>query len=383
MKILLSTPVFKPMVGGIETLALNTARHLTERGHEVVVVTPIPSSVPDDEPFRVVRRAAPRRLLELVRWSDLVFCNGASLYIAPYTLLTGRPVVMRHDGYQVSSIEGAGWYDHGPAPLRPLPSFWYHLKRGPVSFALRGILKVLALRFYANHCVRANVAISDWMKDRHPLNNHVRIHNPFPISKFAGARNPEGEYDYDFFFLGRLISEKGVGVLIEAFVRLQEQTGNTYRLCIIGDGPERQKLERRVAEAGQTEYVRFTGMLTGDDLIDVLRRCRIAVLPSTWEEPFGGVATELMAAGKNLIVSRDGALSELVGDAGLAVPNSDAEALSAAMLRLVSDPALRARHLERAKTIITRFDEERLINAYENLFIRVYNKQRIHPIQSN
>ncbi|NJB87426.1 glycosyltransferase involved in cell wall biosynthesis [Lewinella marina] len=382
MKILLSTPVFKPMVGGIETLALNTARHLTDRGHEVVVVTPIPSPEPDIEPFRVVRRASPRELLDWVRWSDLVFCNGASLYIAPYTLVVDRPVVMRHDGYQVSCIEGAGWYDHGPAPLRPLPSFWYHLKRGHPGYALRGILKVMALRLYANRVVRANVAISDWMKDRHPLANHLRIHNPFPISKFADARNVDGQYDYDFFFLGRLISEKGVDVLIDAFIRLQERRDGAYRLCIIGDGPERATLERRVEAAGLASSVRFTGMLTGRALIDALYRCRIAVLPSTWEEPFGGVATELMAAGKNLIVSRDGALSELVGEAGLSVPNGDAEALSLAMERLITDPELRARHLKSAETIVTQFDEERLIDAYEDLFLRVYHKQSIHPIKS-
>ncbi len=365
------------MIGGIETLALNTALHLSRRGHEVIVVTPIPSPDPDEEPFEVVRGGSPSRLLALVKWCDLVFCNGASLYIAPYTLLVNRPVVMRHDGYQVSSIEGAGWYDHGPAPLRPLPSFLYHLKRGRTAYALRGILKVGALRLFANRGVEANVAISDWMMKRHPLRNQLRIHNPFPITKFAGARNTDGHYDYDFFFLGRLISEKGVNILIEAFSRLQGQCGNAYRLCIIGDGPERSALEQLVQESGQKDFVRFAGMMTGDSLIDLLRLCRIAVLPSTWEEPFGGVATELMAADKNLIVSRDGALSELVGDAGLAVPNGDAEALASAMGRLIADSDLQNQHLKRAKTLITQFDEEKLIDDYENLFHRVLEEGHV------
>lgn len=382
MKILLATPVFKPMVGGIETLAMNTAHHLVRRGHEVIVATPIRSETPDEEPFEVVRAAGPARLLELVRWSDLVFCNGASLYIAPYTLLVKRPVVMRHDAYHVSSIEGAGWYDHGPAPLRPLPSFLYHLRRGAVGYALRGIAKVTALRLFANHGVDANVAISDWMMHRHPLNRQLRIHNPFPIAKFAAAKNTDGHYDYDFFFLGRLISEKGVDILIEAFTQLQQRSGGRYRLCIIGDGPERANLEAAARAGGQEESIRFAGMTTGDALIDLLRRCRIAVLPSTWEEPFGGVATELMAAEKNVIVSQDGALSELVGQAGLAVPNGDPEALSAAMERLITDERLRARHLERAKTQLSAFDEERLIDAYEELFTRAYNQQRIQPTKS-
>ncbi len=371
MKILISTPVFKPMVGGMEVLANNFAVHFTNRGHEVTLVTPIPYEGEDDAIYRIVRRPSPLQFYRLVRNTDIVFSNGASLYAAPYGLLTGKPFVMRHTGYQVACIDGAGWFKGQDAPLRPWSSFMHHLKHNTLTGALRGGLKVAALRSFAKYSVTKNVAISDWMKRRHPLPHQVRIHNPFPIVKFVGAINTTGEYAYDFFFLGRLVTEKGVDLLVQAFARIQEQMNNKYRLCIIGDGPERTRLEKMVSDAEQTEYVTFRGLLTNGPLIEALKDCKIAVLPSTWEEPFGGAASEILAAEKNIIVARDGALSEIVSDAGLAFPNRDSEALAATMLLLAEDEALQITQRNNAKRRIKDFNEDRLIDDYLRLFDEV------------
>ena len=371
MKILLSTPVFKPMVGGMETLANNFAVHFTERGHDVTLVTPIPYDGVDDENYRIVRQPSFQEFYRLAKETDLIFSNGASLYAAPYALLTGKPVIMRHTGYQVASIDGAGWYDGKLAPLRPLPSFAFHLKHGKLGNTLRGIAKVSALRLFAKRFVTVNVAISDWMKRRHPLPNQVRIHNPFPISKFVDGRNLTGEYEYDFFFLGRLVSEKGVNLLIEAFATVQRHAGNAYRLCIIGDGPERPRLEQMVKDLDLEDFVTFTGMLTKRDLVEQMKVCKIAVLPSTWEEPFGGAASEILAADKNVIVARDGALSEIVADAGLTFPNNDSQALAEAMRKLVEDEALQQQHRENARVRLRAFNEDDLIDEYLSLFQRV------------
>ncbi|WP_116107095.1 glycosyltransferase family 4 protein [Lewinella sp. IMCC34191] len=371
MKILISTPVFKPMVGGMETLANNFAVHFTERGHDVTLVTPIPYDGVDDEPYRIVRQPSFSEFYRLAKHTDIIFSNGASLYAAPHVLLTGKPIIMRHTGYQVACIDGAGWYDGKLAPLRPIPSFRFHLKHGKLGNTLRGIAKVTALRTFAKRFVTVNVAISDWMMRQHPLPNQLRIHNPFPISKFVGGRNTSGEYAYDFFFLGRLVTEKGVNLLVEAFATVQERAGNRYRLCIIGDGPERPRLEKMVREAGQSNFVTFTGMLTKDKLVNQMKECKIAVLPSTWEEPFGGAASEILAAGKNVIVSRDGALSEIVAEAGLTFPNNDSQALADAMQRLIEDEQLQEEHRRNAVVRLEAFNEDELIDEYLTLFNRV------------
>lgn len=374
MKILISTPVFKPMVGGMEVLANNFAVHLTNRGHEVTLVTPIAAEEPDDAIYPIVRQPSGSKFYQLVKDADLVFSNGASLYCAPWSIIARKPVVMRHTGYQVAAIDGAGWYNGKLAPLRPIPSFLHHIRHGQPGNTIRGIFKVTALRLFAKHFVAANVAISDWMMKRHPLPNQLRIHNPFPIVKFVDAVNTTGEYTYDFFFLGRLVTEKGVDLLMEAFARVQEQSGDQYKLCIIGKGPEHERLEAIAARTGQTKNVYFAGIKTQRPLIELLRKCNIGVLPSTWEEPFGGVSTELLAAGKNLIVSRDGALSEIVADAGLSFPNNDIAALTDAMLRLVRNPELQTKQKENGRRRLKDFDEERLIDDYVALFHRIIKK---------
>ena len=367
MNILLTTPVFKPMVGGMETLADNFAVHFTKRGHRVTVVTPVAATEPDEAIYAIVRRPSPVTFLRLAKQADIIFSNGASLLSAPWAILTGTPVVMRHTGYQVNSIDGAGWYVGRPAPLRPLASFRFHLRHGTLRNTLRGVVKVGLLRLFAKRGVAANVAISDWMKTHHPLPNQLRIHNPFPISKFQDVLTMSRPVEYDFFFLGRLISEKGVDVLLRALARLN--TGKRrYRLCVIGDGPERRSLEALAQQLGVAADVHFAGMQTKAKLLEFVARARIAVLPSTWEEPFGGVATELLAAGKNMIVSRNGALSEIVADAGLTFKNGHDEDLSRAMLRLVTDEDLQQKQLEAAKERLRDFDEEALIDQYLKLF---------------
>lgn len=352
-------------------MANNLAIHFTERGYDVTLVTPIRSKEPDELPYRIVRAPSFSVFLELARQTDLIFSNGASLYAAPYAILTGKPVIMRHTNYVVSSVDGAGWFDGKLAPLTPGASIVHHFRHNKLGSAVRGAAKVISLRVFAKKFVARNVAISDWMMKRHPLPNQVRIHNPFPIVKFVEAINHGGNYEYDFFYLGRLITEKGVDVLLEAFKLVQQSSGDAYTLCIIGDGPDRGRLEGIAQCTGKSAFVTFAGMQTGQALIEKVRSCKIAVLPSTWEEPFGGASTELLAAGKNMIVSSDGALSEIVADGGLTFKNGDVEQLAAAMLRLAGDEVLRSTQIKNAAVRLKDFDEIRLIDQYVALIEEV------------
>jgi glycosyltransferase involved in cell wall biosynthesis len=374
MNIIITTPVFKPMVGGMEVLADNFAVHFTNLGHSVVLVTPVAAKEPDEAIYTIVRQPPKIIFFRLVQNADIVFSNGANLYSAIYSILAKKPVVMRHTGYQVSTIDGEGWHKGELAPLQPTASIIHHVKYNTPKNVIRGALKLLLLRLYATKFVTANVAISDWMKYRLPLPNQIRIHNPFPITRFLSSINITGEYDYDFFFLGRLVSEKGVDVLLEAFNLLQDRSSNKYKLCIIGKGPEKEKLENIVLKIGQFENVFFSGMLTGESLTDMVRTCRIAVLPSVWEEPFGGVASELLAAKKNIIVSQNGALSEIIGEAGLTFPNGDVKALANAMFELINNEVKQALHIQSGAKQIENFDEKMIINKYINLFEKVLKK---------
>lgn len=356
----------------MEIIALNIATHFHARGIDVHVVTPTPSKAPDTFPFKVSRGLSKRQLQQAVGQCDLVLSNGAGLYIAPHAVIGHKPLIFIHQNYQVTSVEGAGFIYGEVSPLTPWASIFYHVrKRKSLRRVLRDGPKMLVTRFFAKHLVTVNVAISDWMLRRQPLPRQIRIYNPFPIHRFAASAEaiPE-EYEADLLFLGRLTAEKGVDTLLNS-LRILAKVGLEVRCLLIGDGAYRPQLEALAESLGIADRVEFLGALSGQALLDAVAKAPIAVVPSAWEEPFGGVTTELLAAGKAMIVSERGALAEIVGGAGLLFPNGDVRALADCIETLVKDPALRNQLAAMASTQVERFDEAQLIDQYVALFNRV------------
>lgn len=137
-------------------------------------------------------------------------------------------------------------------------------------------------------------------------------------------------------FFGRLIEQKGVDTLLEAWLQVSRQYP-AARLVIVGDGKERPVLEARAAALG-LNGVRFAGWAA--DAACLMPGCDIIAMPSRWEG-FGLVALEAMAAARPLVASRVSALPEIVVDleTGLLVPPGDAAALAEAIAGLLADPA--------------------------------------------
>jgi glycosyltransferase involved in cell wall biosynthesis len=135
-----------------------------------------------------------------------------------------------------------------------------------------------------------------------------------------------------FVYVGRLVREKGVDVLIEA------AAGTGLRVEIVGDGPLRADLEAQARAAG-VEIV-FHGYQQPPDAAAIVARSLAVVLPARWHENGPLAVIEAMAAGKPVISSRTGGLPELIvdGDTGLLAPPNDAIALRSAMLRLAESP---------------------------------------------
>lgn len=138
-------------------------------------------------------------------------------------------------------------------------------------------------------------------------------------------------------FFGRLIAQKGVAVLLEAFSRLQT-THPSAQLVIVGDGDLRAELERQATSLAIGTKVTFTGWV--EDASALMPGCDIVVMPSRWEG-FGLVALEAMNAHRPLIASRVSALPEIVvdGETGRLVHPDDPAELATAIGQLLDDPA--------------------------------------------
>lgn len=372
MKVLLYSHVFHPSVGGVETVSRALVEGFVARGVDCKVVTQTATQEVEVFPFEVIRQPSSRRVRELLRWADVVLFNGATMALQPWVLLYRKPFVWVHVGYQASCIDGAGWVDGKPAPLSPFASILFHARRSGYARGMKEGLKLLLRRAIAKFGVTRNVAITEWMNQALPLPRQVQIYNPFPIERFRAADREGAEYE--FFYMGRLVQEKGVDVLVRAFAKLHQRHPGRPRLLLIGDGSARAQVERLVAELGIASSVRFVGAQSGEGLVDWVAKGMIGVIPSVWYEPMGGVAVELLAAGKSLIVSAQGGLAECVGDAGLTFPNGDDEALAAQMQRVLDDPALRATQAAKARERAGSFVPGRFVGQYIELLQGIARK---------
>jgi glycosyltransferase involved in cell wall biosynthesis len=111
------------------------------------------------------------------------------------------------------------------------------------------------------------------------------------------------------------------------------------RLLIVGDGPERTRLECLANDLGIEAAVDFNGHLDSMAMEDALASAWVQAVPSLWEEPFGLVAAESMMRGTAVVASNAGGLTEQVidGKTGYLVPPGNANSLARALERILTD----------------------------------------------
>jgi len=157
-------------------------------------------------------------------------------------------------------------------------------------------------------------------------------------------------------FVGTLKPWHGVEVLLEAFGRLRQHHSNS-RLLLVGDGPERERLQAGVSSRDLGEAVHFTGAVAAAEIPGLLASMDIAVAPYPQLSHFYFSPLkvyEYMAAGLPVVASRIGQLEELIQQDlnGLLTAPGDAAELAMALERLRAEPELRARLGNAARTTV-------------------------------
>lgn len=333
MRILFSSYAFAPSTGGIETVSALLADEFIAAGHEVELITETPG--PNEQRnYRVTRRPSLSQLLRLLRWSDVFFQNNISLRSLLPALLLRKPIVVVHQT-------------------------WLRGTRGQVDLTAR--LKRSLL------CRLTNVSISSAIAGDMPCASVV-IPNPYRDDLFREI--PEVRRDRQFVFVGRLVSDKGVDLLLRALAQLRDG-GLVPDLTVIGDGPERESLARLTGELGLVDQVRFVGAKSGIDLVRLLNQHRVMVVPSRWAEPFGIVALEGIACGCGVIGSAGGGLPEAIGPCGITFPNGDVNALASALRRLLTEPGLLASLRENAQAHLAHFRVRAIVAQYLELLPQI------------
>ena len=313
---------FFPSTGGIETASSLLAREFVALAHEVRVVTQTKGN--GDFPFPVIRRPGPLELLRQVRWCDVFLQNNISLRTLWPLLFVRRPLLIAHQTWITNPDGSIGWQ--------------HRLKR----FLLR----------YAT-----SLAISESVAERLP-GPSIQVGNPYDDTVFKNV--PAEPRTKELIFVGRLVSDKGANLLLEAMALLKLEPA----LTVVGDGPERPSLEKQTADLGLQSRVEFIGSQTSEQLAKLLRQHQILVVPSRWREPFGIVALEGIVSGCVVVGSAEGGLAEAIGPCGLTFPNEDAKALANMLSRLLEDPAECDRLRQNAAAHLARFTPRHVAGLY-------------------
>jgi glycosyltransferase involved in cell wall biosynthesis len=163
-------------------------------------------------------------------------------------------------------------------------------------------------------------------------------------------------------YVGRLVPEKGVDLLLDAVKDLQ----GLWRLYIVGKGSEQAAIKTQIRRLGLEPRVTLEeGWLPSLRMPPFYRQLDALVLPSrsrpNWVEQFGRVLIEAMACGVPVIGSDCGEIPNVIGDAGLVFPENDAAALRACLTKLMRDPSLWSNLARRGRErVIDHFTQKKI-----------------------
>jgi glycogen synthase len=319
--------LFDPSVGGIESVSKILADRFAAAGQDVHVITQSFGGPILEANYRLTRRPSIADILRMLRWCDLFFQNNISLRSLIPALILRKQTFVTHQTWLQNVRGGIGWQNR---------------------------LKQALLRFVTN------VAISKAVADR--LSSHsLVIGNPYDDRVFHSM--PEIARDKTIVFVGRLVSDKGVDLLLQA-LKLLQRNGFAPDLTIVGDGPEEGDLRKLSAQLGLDRQVTFAGRQSGNALAQTLSRHRVLAVPSRWAEPFGVVALEGIACGCVVVGSENGGLKEVIGPCGLTFENENVAALAAQLERMINEPDARATLLKHAPQHLAKFQSDAVAAAY-------------------
>ncbi len=341
--------------GGAEMHLFQLRDLMRRRGHDARVFTSSAGGVADADyscagtlgPFRTLLQSAnphaAHRLravlrsfrpdvvhvkLFLTQLSPLILpalADVPSLYHAVwYRAVCPTGIKMLPDRTPCRVAAGAACYRNGCVPLRDLL---------PIAVQMRLLRKWRGVfdRVVANSATTRDVLVEGGFPSVAVIPNGVPV---------VPARPPLTGPPLAAF-AGRLVLEKGVDLLLRAFVIVRTRIPDA-RLLIVGEGPERQRLDHLTISLGLRDHVTFEGQRSPEELESASSAVWVQAVPSVWAEPFGLVAAEAAMRGTAVIASNSGALPDIVHHerTGLLVPPNDVDAIANALIRVLANRGL-------------------------------------------
>ncbi len=346
-------------IGGAEVHVLGLARKLAERGHDVTVVCPRGRQFTRELQRQGVRLWAPRI------WGKLDFVTLVRLAWH----LRREQVEVLHTHLSTASLIG------GLAA---------RLAGVPAVATVHG-LNHRTCFMYARKIIAVSQAVRSHLASQQVPESRLRvIYNGVEVARYpeaaeavslrvSGRRLRAAHRPQEMLIgsVGRLSREKGNAYLIQAAAILCGRERLPVRVLLVGEGRQRRALEQEARRCGIADRVIFAGFQR--EVVPYQAALDVFCLPSL-KEGLSLSALEAMALRKPVVASRVGGTPEVVADGqtGVLVEPANAEALAAALARLLRDPA-QARHMgEAGRERVERvFDIEQMVDRIEQVYAEV------------
>ncbi|HUO34607.1 MAG TPA: glycosyltransferase family 4 protein [Candidatus Acidoferrum sp.] len=384
-KLLIYSHLWAPTVGGVQIVTMDLAQGICEwssahpdEAWEITVVTQSSGEDGHDTTlgFRVVRGPSAWQLFKLIRSADILHLAGPALLPLAIGWLLRKRFVIVHHGYQSICPNGLllRGAEHEMCPGHFMAGHYMkciqcNAHRTGLMKSLRDMFLTFPRRWLAARAT-ANVAVSRHLANRLQLPRTQTIYNSARLQSDRSTEDmvPSDREGSTFAFVGRLVAEKGVPVLLKAVSILQSQ-GEHVRVIVIGDGPERAHLEALAKDLRLQDCVKFFGAVEKERLSSLLARVRAVVMPSVCEDVAPLVLIEQLGDGNLVIGSDIGGLGEFLEGKGLKFPPGDADSLAEIMRRVVHDPRLGMELVAIGKrTAIELFSPDRMIHEHVSLY---------------
>jgi glycosyltransferase involved in cell wall biosynthesis len=359
MKILIAT-AHRNIVGGVETYLQALISALLRRGHQVAALFDHyhkEAAATIDSPelklpvwYCEDLRRDPDLWRELARWRpDVVYAHGIASLDVDRELQQRYPTVTYLHGYWGTCATGRKC--HAFPQVQTCERTF-----GPACLLLHyprrcgGLNPLLAVRMYqterARHArlveygailVASNHMYSEFRKNG-VCADRLQVLR-LPVDEVPRCMPPEGRAPTGkLLFLGRLTDLKGVDFLIRAIPAAQARLKIKLTLTVGGDGSELTKLKELARTLGVT--AEFTGWVSGEAKVDLMRRADLLVVPSLWPEPFGLVGVEAGCVGLPSVGFATGGIPDwlIPGQTGELAPADppSAEGFADAMVRALA-----------------------------------------------
>ncbi|MFH1835790.1 MAG: glycosyltransferase family 4 protein, partial [Methanobacteriota archaeon] len=184
---------------------------------------------------------------------------------------------------------------------------------------------------------------------------------------FSIKRNTGGGETTNIIFVGRLVKEKGLDVLINALTKVGEK--KDARLTVVGDGPLKEQYVKQARQLGISEKTNFKGFLTRENILSLLSETDMLVVPSLAEN-FPRITLEGMGAGVPVIASCVGGIPEQITDGvnGMLFSPGDHNELADKIIKLSSDPDTTEKMGSSGRESAREFTIQKKITCFERLY---------------